>query len=331
MLWACLTPPSTLPADPSTGWASERCSFPAPACSGRPRTAPRRSPYCAGSSRRGSTTSTPRSSTAPTWPTSSSGRLCTPIQSNWSWSRRSVPFAMPRGQWLGAQRPEELRAGVEANLASLEVDQIPVVNLRRHLGTDVPFSEPQVEAMKGMCEEGLIGGLGLSNVGPPRRVPKMRWLSLTDIACVQNAYNTADRSGQDVFDVCRVDGGPLCAVLPLGLGLRSPTSRFCSPPRGPRDGTRGSLPRRPRWPWPGFSTRRPPCSSFQGHLHSNTSRRTWRRLIWRSTTRRWRRWAETFQQGKPKRKDDGIGSLVSAPVVERDDRRSADCRGRLWR
>ena len=36
------------------------------------------------------------------------------------------------GQWLAAQRPEELRAGVEANLASLGLDQVPVVNLRRH-------------------------------------------------------------------------------------------------------------------------------------------------------------------------------------------------------
>src|ERR1700688_3287980 len=32
------------------------------------------------------------------------------------------------GQWLEAQRPEELRAGVEANLASLALEQVPVVN-----------------------------------------------------------------------------------------------------------------------------------------------------------------------------------------------------------
>ena len=40
-----------------------------------------------------------------------------------------------KGQWLGAQRPAELRAGVEANLRTLELDQIPVVNLRRHPDT----------------------------------------------------------------------------------------------------------------------------------------------------------------------------------------------------
>src|SRR5580658_8309467 len=56
------------------------------------------------------------------------------------------------GHWLPAQRPEELRAGVEANLASLELEQIPVVNLRRHPGSDVPFDE-QLAAMVSLREE----------------------------------------------------------------------------------------------------------------------------------------------------------------------------------
>ena len=67
------------------------------------------------------------------------------------------------GGWHGAQRPEELREGVVANLTSLQVDQVPVVNLRRHPGSDVPFQE-QVAAMVAMRDEGLIGGVGLSSV-----------------------------------------------------------------------------------------------------------------------------------------------------------------------
>src|SRR6201997_5134726 len=35
-----------------------------------------------------------------------------------------------QGRWISAQRPHELRAGVEANLRSLEVERIDVVNLR---------------------------------------------------------------------------------------------------------------------------------------------------------------------------------------------------------
>src|SRR5919206_4228358 len=35
-----------------------------------------------------------------------------------------------RGAWLPAQRPEELRAGVEDNLRSLRVERLDLVNLR---------------------------------------------------------------------------------------------------------------------------------------------------------------------------------------------------------
>src|SRR6201984_2474256 len=40
-----------------------------------------------------------------------------------------------QGRWISAQRPHELRAGVEANLRSLKVERIDVVNLRL-LGTE---------------------------------------------------------------------------------------------------------------------------------------------------------------------------------------------------
>jgi aryl-alcohol dehydrogenase-like predicted oxidoreductase len=121
------------------------------------------------------------------------------------------------GQWLPAQRPEELRAGVMANLASLELDQIPVVNLRRHPDSDVPFAE-QLEAMMALHGEGLIGGIGLSNVDlDVYRTACTR----IDVACVQNAYNLADRSGQDVFDACREDEVPYVPFFPLGSAFNA--------------------------------------------------------------------------------------------------------------
>ena len=122
-----------------------------------------------------------------------------------------------RGDWLAAQRPEELRRGVEANLASLELDQVPVVNLRRHPDSDVPFAE-QLEAMVGLRDEGLIGGIGLSNVG----LEEYRFASSrTEVACVQNAYNLADRSDQHVFDACRTDGVPYVPFFPLGSAFNA--------------------------------------------------------------------------------------------------------------
>jgi aryl-alcohol dehydrogenase-like predicted oxidoreductase len=117
-----------------------------------------------------------------------------------------------QGHWLGAQRPEELRAGVEANLASLDLDQVPVVNLRRHPGSEVPFAE-QLDAMVALRDEGLIGGIGLSSVSLDEyRLARAR----TEVACVQNPYNVADRSDQAVFEACRADGVPYVPFFPLG-------------------------------------------------------------------------------------------------------------------
>jgi aryl-alcohol dehydrogenase-like predicted oxidoreductase len=122
-----------------------------------------------------------------------------------------------QGHWLAAQRPEELRRGVEANLASLELDQIPAVNLRRHPDSDVPFVE-QLEAMMALRDEGLIGGIGLSSVDlDAYRTAHTR----IEVACVQNAYNLADRSGQDVLDECREDGVPFVPFFPLGSAFSS--------------------------------------------------------------------------------------------------------------
>ena len=119
-----------------------------------------------------------------------------------------------------AQRPEDLREGVLANLTSLELDQVPVVNLRRHAESDVPLEE-QVAAMKALRDEGLIGAIGLSNV-TPEQYRSAREVS--EIACVQNGYNLADRSDQGVFDSCAADGVPYVPFFPLGsaFGIGKP-------------------------------------------------------------------------------------------------------------
>jgi pyridoxine 4-dehydrogenase len=92
------------------------------------------------------------------------------------------------------------------------LEQIPVVNLRRHPESDVSLSE-QLEAMDALRQEGLIGRIGLSNV----ELEQYRTAqSLIDIACVQNPYNLADTSGEDVLDACRSDGIPFVPFFPLG-------------------------------------------------------------------------------------------------------------------
>ncbi|HVC69573.1 MAG TPA: oxidoreductase [Acidimicrobiales bacterium] len=116
------------------------------------------------------------------------------------------------GQWLAAQTPAELRAGVEANLGSLGIEQVPVVNLRRHPDSEVPFGD-QLGAMAELVDEGLIGGIGLSSVTLAEYTTAR---SGTEVACVQNAYNVTDRSDQAVFDACRADGVAYVPFFPLG-------------------------------------------------------------------------------------------------------------------
>lgn len=121
-----------------------------------------------------------------------------------------------QGGWLEAQRPEDLRAGVEANLRSLRLDQVPVVNLRRHPNTDVPFAE-QVDAMVALRDEGLVGAVGLSNVTLEQYQAAR---SATEVACVQNAYNVAQRDDQPLFDACAKAGVPYVPFFPLGSAFQ---------------------------------------------------------------------------------------------------------------
>ena len=130
-----------------------------------------------------------------------------------------------QGQWHPAQRPEELRTGVEANLRSLELDQVPVVNLRRHPESDVSFAE-QLDAMTELRDEGLIGAIGLSNVTLDDYLTAR---SRSEVACIQNAYNLTNRDDQPVFDVCRADEMPFVPFFPLGSAFFPENPVLCAP------------------------------------------------------------------------------------------------------
>jgi pyridoxine 4-dehydrogenase len=125
-----------------------------------------------------------------------------------------------------AQSPEQLREGVLANLESLQLDQVPVVNLRRHPEAGVPFDE-QVAAMVAMRNEGLIGGVGLSNVTLEEYQAARR---VTEVACVQNAYNLADRLDQALFATCAAEEVAYVPFFPLGSGFNPQNPVLTSPP-----------------------------------------------------------------------------------------------------
>lgn len=126
-----------------------------------------------------------------------------------------------KGGWVPAQHPEQLRAGVEANLRTLGVEQIDVVNLRvmdaGHDGAPVPAEfraslDDQLAEMVALRNEGKIGGIGLSNV----TLDQLRHALPAGIACVQNAYSVLDRSGEPLLKLCEANDVAWVPFFPLG-------------------------------------------------------------------------------------------------------------------
>jgi aryl-alcohol dehydrogenase-like predicted oxidoreductase len=119
-----------------------------------------------------------------------------------------------------AQRPEQLRAGVEDNLRSLGVDRLAVVNLRRldtgpglrPEGDQVVDLDDQLAVMTALRDEGKIGAIGLSSVtldGLRRALP-------AGIVCVQNAYSLVSRGDEDMLRLCADEGIAWVPFFPLG-------------------------------------------------------------------------------------------------------------------
>ena len=133
-------------------------------------------------------------------------------------------FRDAEGGWMPAQRPEQLRAGVEANLRRLEVERVDAVNLRlmdeatmAEHGQQLPDEQrvdldSQLAEMVALREEGKIGGVGVSNV----TLDQLRQALPAGIACVQNAYSLLDRSGEPLLDLCREHGVAWVPFFPLG-------------------------------------------------------------------------------------------------------------------
>lgn len=126
-----------------------------------------------------------------------------------------------RGAWIPAQRPEQLRKGVEANLRTLKIEQLDVVNLRimdaHPDGTSIPSDqqvdlEDQLAEMIYLRDEGKIGDIGLSNVG----LTQLRQALPADIVCVQNAYSLLNRKDEPLLDICRQENIAWIPFFPLG-------------------------------------------------------------------------------------------------------------------
>jgi len=119
------------------------------------------------------------------------------------------------GSWLHARSRQEIIDAVHDNLRNLGVDALQVVNLR--LGgfaapEDEPFEEP-LSALAELKDQGLIQHIGLSTVSP-RQLAEAQ--TITEIVCIQNFYNVAQRGDDRFIDDLAAHGIAYVPYFPLG-------------------------------------------------------------------------------------------------------------------
>jgi aryl-alcohol dehydrogenase-like predicted oxidoreductase len=119
------------------------------------------------------------------------------------------------GSWPHARSRQEIIDAVHDNLRNLGLDTLDVVNLR--LGglaapTDEPFEEP-LTALAELKQQGLIRHIGLSTVSP-QQVAQAQ--AITEIVCVQNFYNVAQRTDDKLVDTLAAQGIAYVPYFPLG-------------------------------------------------------------------------------------------------------------------
>jgi pyridoxine 4-dehydrogenase len=101
------------------------------------------------------------------------------------------------GSWIVDRSREYLLESVHNNLHNLGLDTLKIVNLRvgGPFGPEPGSIADPLKVLIELKEQGLIRHIGLSNVTQEQFAEAQR---LTEIVCIQNFYNLANR-GDDVF------------------------------------------------------------------------------------------------------------------------------------
>jgi aryl-alcohol dehydrogenase-like predicted oxidoreductase len=132
-----------------------------------------------------------------------------------------------RGRVVPAQRPDELRDGVEANLRSLRIERLDLVNLRlggHENGATVTLEE-QLGALEDLRSEGKIDLIGLSNV---EQATVERALKFVDVAEIQNSYSILDRHDDELVEFARQRKVAFVPFAPLGSAHRGGPARLAA-------------------------------------------------------------------------------------------------------
>jgi pyridoxine 4-dehydrogenase len=119
------------------------------------------------------------------------------------------------GSWPHARSRQEIVDAVHDNLRNLGLEALDVVNLR--LGgmmapEDEPFEEP-LTALVELKEQGLVKHIGLSTVSAQQLTAAQ---AITEIVCIQNFYNVAQRGDDAFVDDLAKQGIAYVPYFPLG-------------------------------------------------------------------------------------------------------------------
>ena len=120
-----------------------------------------------------------------------------------------------QGGWPTARRPEDIREQVDGDLADLGVDSLDLVNMRMGDATG-PQPGSLAEAfgtLADLQQKGVIRYLGVSNA-TREQIAEAR--ALAPIVSVQNMYNLAHRSDDQLIDDLAADGIAYVPFFPLG-------------------------------------------------------------------------------------------------------------------
>jgi pyridoxine 4-dehydrogenase len=117
--------------------------------------------------------------------------------------------------WIHALSRQELIDAVHDNLRNLGLDTLDAVNLRVGgvMGPTEGSIEEPLTVLADIKRQGLIRHLGLSNVTPGQLAEAQK---ISDIVCVQNLYNVAQRHDDGFIDDLAKQGIAYVPFFPLG-------------------------------------------------------------------------------------------------------------------
>lgn len=120
-----------------------------------------------------------------------------------------------RERWDSDGRPAHLRAACEASLRRLRLERIDLYQFHA-IDPNVPLEESLGEIAR-LQQQGKIRHVGVSNFDAGELE---RARGIVNVVSVQNRYNIADRSSDDVLAICERDGIAFIPWSPLSQNPR---------------------------------------------------------------------------------------------------------------